>query len=350
MISKIIPEESIHLTQKAIDKADNIVIISHINPDGDALGSSLGLYHFLFSQGKQTRVIMPNAFPSFLSFLPNSGDILIYEDYQDEAIDLIETANLIFCLDFNQLKRTGDLGEIIGKSKAAKILIDHHPFPDTFANITMSHPEIASTSELIFRLICRMGSFTEMNLPSAECICTGILTDTGALSYNSNSPEIYTIVAELIKKGVDKDKLYKDLYNTNSVNRMQLMGYLLSQKMKLYPEYQTAIIALTQEVQVKYNHKKGDSEGFVNLPLSIKDIHFSIFVKEDTDYVKMSFRSQGNFPTNTFASRYFNGGGHLNASGGESHLTIDETLSRIESVLPAFFAEWVEANKQDEQE
>ncbi len=340
MITKIIAEENIHLADKAIDKAENIVILSHINPDGDAIGSSLGLYHFLFSQGKQTRVIMPNALPSYLHFLPDCGDILIYEDYQDEAIDLIETADLIFCLDFNVLKRIGELEQYVVASKATKILLDHHPYPDTFANITISHPEIASTSELVFRLICRMGYFTELNLHCAECICTGMMTDTGGFSYNANSPEIYSITAELIKKGVDKDRLYQHLYNNYSAERMQLMGYLLSQKMFLYPEYETAIIVLSKEEQERYHHKKGDSEGFVNLPLSIVGIRFSIFVKEEKSQVKLSFRSQGDFPTNSFAKEYFGGGGHLNASGGESSLTLEETVGLLQKVIPDYYNTW----------
>jgi bifunctional oligoribonuclease and PAP phosphatase NrnA len=345
MISKIILEDLISQTKKAIDKAESIVIISHINPDGDAIGSSLGLYHFLFSQGKETRVIMPNSFPNFLNFLPDCSDILIFEDYQDEAIDIIESADLVFCLDFNQLKRIGNMEEVVRNCSAVKILIDHHPFPDNFANITISYPEIASTSELIFRLICRMGYFTEMNVQSAESICTGIMTDTGAFSYNSNSPEIYTIVAELIKKGVDKDGLHRKLYNNYTAQRIQLMGHLLSQKMKIFPEYQTAIIALSKKEQETYQHKKGDSEGFVNLPLSIQGITFSIFLKEEIDNIKMSFRSQGDFPTNTFASTYFNGGGHLNASGGESQQSMDDTLAYIEHILPSFYKEWI--NKQE---
>ena len=349
MISKIILEDLISQTKKAIDKSTSIVIVSHVNPDGDAIGSSLGLYHFLFSQGKETRIIMPNSFPNFLNFLPDSSDILIYDDYQDEAIDLIESADLVFCLDFNQLKRVGAMEDVIKNCKATKILVDHHPFPDTFANITISHPEIASTSELIFRMICRMGYFTEMNIHSAECICTGIMTDTGAFSYNSNSPEIYTIISELIKKGVDKDALHRKLYNNYSAQRMQLMGYLLSQKMKIYAEYGTAIMVLSLAEQETYHHKKGDSEGFVNLPLSIHGITFSIFLKEETDTIKMSFRSQGNFPSNTFANCYFNGGGHLNASGGEGLGTIEETVTYIESILPAFYQEWVDNNNNNKE-
>lgn len=342
MITKIIPEEKIIQAHKAIDRAERIVIISHIGPDGDALGSALGLYHFLFSLDKETRIIMPNAFPAFLNFLPSSSDVLIYEDYQDESEDLVASADIIFCLDFNQLKRIGKLGELVEKAKGIKIMLDHHPLPDAFANISISHPEIASTSELVFRLICRMGYFSEITKQCAECICCGIITDTGGLSYNSNSPEIYTIVAELIKKGVDKDAMYRHLYSNYSADRMRLMGYVLSEKMKIYSEYQTAIISLTKKEQTKFQPQKGDTEGFVNLPLSITDIMFSVFLKEEDDQIKISFRSQGDFPTNKFASELFSGGGHLNASGAESKLSLEETVSKIENALPAYYQEWNE--------
>lgn len=337
MITKIIPEEKIISVLKSINKAAKIAIVTHKSPDGDAIGSSLALYHFLFSQEKETTVIVPDSFPKYLDILPSSSEILVYEGNETQVIETIKQCDLVFCLDFNNLKRIGKLNTHIAGSNAKKIMIDHHPDFIEFADITISHSEIASTSELIFRLICRMGYFSEMTNETAECICAGMLTDTGGLAFNSNSPEIYTIFAELLRKGVDKDSLYRHLYNNYSENRMRLMGYVLAEKMKIYPEYHTAIVALDKSDLEKYDYQTGDTEGFVNMPLSIDSVYFSIFIRQDNDRVKLSFRSQGDFPANKVAAEIFGGGGHLNAAGAESLQPIDETVKRIEEALPRYF-------------
>jgi len=337
MITKIIPEEKIISVLKSINKAAKIAIVTHKSPDGDAIGSSLALYHFLFSQEKETTVIVPDSFPKYLDILPSSSEILVYEGNETQVIETIKQCDLVFCLDFNNLKRIGKLNTHIAGSNAKKIMIDHHPDFIEFADITISHSEIASTSELIFRLICRMGYFSEMTNETAECICAGMLTDTGGLAFNSNSPEIYAIFAELLRKGVDKDSLYRHLYNNYSENRMRLMGYVLAEKMKIYPEYHTAIVALDKSDLEKYDYQTGDTEGFVNMPLSIDSVYFSIFIRQDHDRVKLSFRSQGDFPANKVAAEIFGGGGHLNAAGAESLQPIDETVKRIEEALPRYF-------------
>ena len=230
----------------------------------------------------------------------------------------------------------GKMADAVLKASADKILVDHHLHPDTYAKIKVSYPEISSTSELIFRLICRMGDFSMINLACAECIYTGMMTDTGGFTYNSNNHEIYAIIAELIKLGVDKDAIYRKVFNTYSEDRLRLMGYCLFHKMKVYPEYKTALITLTLKELSQFNYVNGDSEGFVNIPLSIAGIDFSVFMREDTDKIKISFRSQGTFPSNKVAADLFHGGGHLNASGGESSTTLAEAVKKFEDALPDY--------------
>ena len=333
MISKIIAEELIHKVQKAIDKVEKIVIVVHVGPDGDAMGSAMALWHYLMTIEKEPVVIVPTAFPDFLKWMPGAECVLVYEDAKEVSDKMLENAELIFALDFNVPKRLEKMEQAVINSKAPKILIDHHLHPGDFAQIVVSYPEIASTSELVFRLICRMGDFSKINLACAECIYTGMMTDTGGFTYNSNKYEIYIIISELIKLGVDKDSIYGKVYNTYSADRMRLMGYSLYKKMKVFPEYKAALITLTAEELKEFNYKNGDSEGLVNMPLSIDGIIFSVFMREETDKIKISLRSQGTFPANKVSADLFNGGGHLNAAGGESYLTLIETQKKFEDAL-----------------
>lgn len=337
MLTKIIAQSNIDHFIKWFDRAENIVIVSHVAPDGDAVGSSLGLWHFLNSQGKNANVILPNAFPDFLRWMPGSKDILFYDRYKEFADKLIFEADVICCLDFNVLSRIDNMAEAIQNSPARKILIDHHLYPGDFCGITISHPEISSTSELVFRLICRMGYFEEITKQGAECIYTGMMTDTGGFTYNSNSREIYFIISELLSKGIDKDEIYRKVYNTYSECRLRLMGYILS-NMKVYDEYNAALITLTGKEQKNFDYIRGDSEGFVNIPLSIKNVIFSCFLREDTEKgnIKISFRSVGDFPTNKLAAEFFNGGGHLNASGGEFTGKMEDAIALFEKALEAY--------------
>jgi phosphoesterase RecJ-like protein len=336
MISKIIAEDLIFKVEKAIGNVDKIAIVAHIGPDGDAIGSSLALWHYLMTIDKEPTVIMPNAFPNFLAWMPGSEKILVYDNDKEQADSILASSELIFTLDFNTVSRLGKMADTILTSTAPKILIDHHLHPDDFANIVISYPEISSTSELIFRLICRMGDFSKINLACAECIYTGMMTDTGGFTYNSNKEEIYTIISELIKIGVDKDELYRKVFNTYSVDRMRLMGFCLYKKMKIYSEYRAALITLTAKELSFFNYINGDSEGFVNIPLSIKGVDFSVFMREDNGMVKVSLRSQGTFPANKVASDLFNGGGHLNAAGGESYIPLTDTITKFEDALPDY--------------
>ena len=269
--------------------------------------------------------------------MPGSKDILLYDRYKEFADKLINEADIICCLDFNSLKRIEEMADSVATSPARKILIDHHLYPEDFCRIVISHPEISSTSELVFRLICRMGYFSDISREGAECIYTGMMTDTGGFTYNSNNREIYFIISELLSKGIDKDDIYRKVYNTYSESRLRLMGYVLS-NMKVYREYNSALISLTKEEQGKFDYIKGDSEGFVNIPLSIKNVRFSCFLREDTErrIIKISLRSVGTFPCNKLAAEFFNGGGHLNASGGEFTGTMAEAKQVFEEALKKY--------------
>lgn len=337
MLSKVIAQANIDHFAKWLDHAERMVIVTHVGPDGDAIGSSLGLWHFLNSQEKTANIIVPNAFPDFLKWMPGSKDILQYDRYKEFADQLIAEADVICCLDFNALSRIDAMADTVRNSPARKILIDHHLHPEDFCRIVISHPEISSTSELIFRLICRMGYFSDITKQGAECIYTGMMTDTGGFTYNSNNREIYFIISELLSKGIDKDAIYRKVFNTYSESRLRLMGHVLTQ-MKVYPEYRTALISLTEKEQKQFSYIRGDSEGFVNIPLSIKNVVFSCFLREDTEkpMIKISLRSVGTFPCNQLAAEFFGGGGHLNASGGEFYGTMEEARQVFEQALEKY--------------
>ena len=328
MLSKIISQANIDHVEKWFERADKVVIVSHVSPDGDAIGSSLGLYHFLLSQDKTVHVIVPNAFPDFLKWMPGAKDIIQYNRYKDFADKLINEADVLCVLDLNVLSRLDEMKDVVEQSPARKMLVDHHLYPGDFARITISHPHISSTSELVFRLICQLGNFSDLTKEAAECIYTGMMTDTGAFTYNSNNREIYLIIGELLSLGIDKDEIYRNVYNNNSENRLRLQGYVLYEKMQLFPQFNAALIALSRDEQKNFHYMKGDTEGLVNMPLSIKGICFSVFLREDTekDMIKISLRSVGTFPCNQVAAEFFNGGGHLNASGGEFYGPLEEAI------------------------
>ncbi len=338
MFTKVIAQANIDHVEKWFVRAEKVVIVTHVSPDGDAVGSSLGLSHFLYSQGKRVHAIVPNAFPDFLRWMPGAKDIIRYDKYAEFANKLIEEADVICCLDFNALSRIDQMADAVAKSPARKLMIDHHPDPEAFCQITISHPEISSTSELVFRLICRLGNFEDIAKEIAECIYTGMMTDTGGFTYNSNSQETYFIISELLSKGIDKDEIYRKVYNTYSEGRLRLMGYVLYEKMQVFPPFHAALICLTKEEQKRFSYAKGDTEGFVNIPLSIKGIIFSAFFREDTekDLIKISLRSTGTFPCNRVATEYFNGGGHLNASGGEFYGTMEEAVELYKQALVTY--------------
>ncbi len=333
MQTQIIAQDKVAQAREMISSAERIVVISHLSPDGDAVGSSLGMCHLLKALGKQPTVVLPNRFPAFFAWLDGAADILIFELDNKVVQNAIVNADLLICLDFNSLKRINGVKPLVEQCKAPKILVDHHLNPETFADLVISHPEISSTSELVYCLIDQMGWHDKITKACAEAIYVGMMTDTGNFSYMSQQPEIYTIISELLRIGIDKDAIYRRVYTNYSESRMRLMGYCLVEKMKVYPKQRTAVISLSREELNRFNIQVGDTDGFVNIPLSIEGIERSVFVREEEKKVKLSFRSQGDVPVNTIASEHFGGGGHLNAAGGESYMPLDATLRKLEKII-----------------
>lgn len=345
-LSDTIPPQKVEEIMASIDRSEKIVITTHLSPDGDALGSSLALYHYLKNRGLNARIIVPNSFPNFLKWMKGANEIDIYEYNPAAAKHILSNADLIFCLDYNISKRVGDMGTALETSTAKKILIDHHLSPGEDFDVIVSHPGISSTSELIFRLLFQAGKYETLTRAEAECIYCGMMTDTGGFTYNSSDPEIFEIISLLLRKNVDKDAIYSQVFHNYSADRFRLLGFTLSQRMEVYPELHSALIHLTREDQAPFRFSKGDTEGFVNYPLSIKNIIFSTFIREDEGVIKLSFRSQKSFPCNEFAAEFFNGGGHLNASGGEFYGTYQEALNTYSRGLKKYEEKLKEANKE----
>jgi phosphoesterase RecJ-like protein len=316
-----------------LDSSDNILIISHINPDGDAIGSQLALYHYLASKGKKAGMMCPNNLQEFLKWMEGSDKINIFIRKRKKCISLIEAADLILMMDFNQPNRLGEAEKYVTGSTAVKVVIDHHLEPHDFAKPVISDPSRCSTSEVVHEMVTIMNGGPFVNKSYSEDIYVGIITDTGNFEHGSYTGRTLRIIADLLESGVDKDQVLNIVYNNFSAERMRLLGMALNKRMTVLTEYRTAYIHLTKKDLEDYNHVKGDTEGFVNLPLSIKGINFSVLFVEKDNFVKLSFRSKGKFPVNEFASRYFAGGGHRNASGGEYYDTLENTIKYFLKVL-----------------
>lgn len=333
MISRVINESSIKRLRQYLEESETIVITCHVSPDGDAVGSSLAMYHVLLSLGKNVKVVTPDMIPQNLTFLPGAKEILPYTRYEQFVSQLFNSADLVLCLDFNAPYRVDRMSEVLVSSPARKVLIDHHIDPADFTDLVISYPEMSSTCLLVFRVLCRLELFSKIDKHAAECIYTGMMTDTGNFTYNSADPDIYTIIAELLKKGVNKDDIYQRVCNTFSESRIKLNGYATSQKMQIFPEHKAALITLNQEELKLYNYEKGDTESLVNIPLSTPGIVYSVFLRDDKEYIKVSTRSKGDFPVNKICEKYFNGGGHKNAAGGEFRGSLQECIDVFMSIL-----------------
>lgn len=314
----------------------NIAIITHRNPDGDAIGSALALYNLFIKMGHLVDVLVPNKIPDFLKWMKHCDKIHIVCNQKDKAVEIIEKSSLIFAVDFNDLGRIDTINKHITISKAYKVLIDHHPNPDPLADLIISKTAASSTAELVYSFIKTLKLSKQIDKDVAECIYCGIMTDTGCFNFNSSRAETFQTVAELIDFGINKDKIYDLVYDNFSNSRMKLMGYCLDKKMVYLEEYNTAYISLSQKELKEYNFKIGDAEGFVNMPLSIKGVLMSALFIENKDRVKISLRSKGDFAVNKIASEYFNGGGHANASGGESYESLENTVNKFVNLLPKF--------------
>lgn len=327
-------KEDIFAIQQVLATPKKIAIIPHRSPDGDAMGSTLALYHFLLKLNHQPVVIAPNDFPNFLAWLPGSETVLIYENDKANCTKIIQEAEMVFTLDFNALHRTGEMEHVLNKVTVPMVMIDHHQKPDSYATYTYSDTIFGSTCEMIYNFITFLGQKELIDKTIASCIYTGITTDSGSFRFPSTTGTTHRIVADLIDLGINNSEIHNQLFDNNSYNRLQLLGRAL-QNMKVFPEFKTSYITLSQKELDEFQYEKGDTEGIVNYGLTIKGIHFAaIFIEHrDENIIKISFRSQGNFDVNQFARDHFNGGGHINAAGGKSYESMRETIKRFELLI-----------------
>ena len=335
----ILSEAELMQLRSIIAAAADIVVIGHVNPDGYAIGSTLAWTNYLLSEGKSVSLIVPDKYPDFLNWLPNTDKILRHDKHPEKTELLVASADLIFCLDFNTLSRSEALADHIASAKAAKVLVDHHPNPDDLFNLTISHPDMSSTCELVFRLVWQLGAFERLGHHFAvPCYC-GMMTDTGGFTFNSTRPEIFFIISQLLTKGIDKDKIYRNVYNVASESKIRLWGYVLYEKMEYDAARHAAFFTLTRADLKRFNYIKGDTEGLVNMPLQIKGTRLSISLREDTDrdnLVWVSLRSVDDFNCTEMAAAFFNGGGHFNASGGRLNCSIEEAAEITRKAIKTF--------------
>ncbi|MDE6300416.1 MAG: bifunctional oligoribonuclease/PAP phosphatase NrnA [Muribaculaceae bacterium] len=333
MIKPLDADKEIARLGQLIDQSENIVVVTHMSPDGDAIGSSTAFRGVMETLGKDVRIVIPDMMLESLRKVPGSKEVIDAKRYPDFARKLIADADLIVCLDFNTPERVAQLGKHILEAQAPKVLIDHHLHPADFAEVTISRPEMSSTCYLLFKVLCALGLFPNLDRDTATDILTGMMTDTGNFSYNASDPEIYVVVSELMKLGADKEGIYRHQFNTDSLDAIRLNSFALLERMKVWPEYGAALIRLTREELNRFHYTKGDTEGLVNRPLAIPGIVYSMFMREEDDYVKVSMRSLGEVPVNRMCADHFGGGGHLNAAGGEYRGTLDSAVELFKSLL-----------------
>jgi bifunctional oligoribonuclease and PAP phosphatase NrnA len=326
----------------------DVVIFSHFNPDGDAIGSALALHLFLKKLGHSAHVIIPNPFPTFLSWMKGSEDVVIYEKNPDKSIELIRNAGVLFILDFNAPGRIKKAEKSLLAASGIKILIDHHPQPEIFTDYLFSDTEVSSTAELVYEFMVALNKEKDIDQDIATSIYTGIMTDTGNFSYNSSRKRTFEIVAELMTYNINKNYIYSKVYDNFSHNRMKLLGYCLHEKMKVFPESGASYICLNLKELEDFHYEPGDTEGFVNYPLSIKGIVFSAFFSEQKGVIRISLRSKGSFAVNKIAEKYFKGGGHINAAGGESRLTMEATILKFKAILKDYAEEILKSAENSE--
>jgi len=319
-----------------INAAENILIITHKSPDGDAIGSSLAMQHYLQRLGKASRVMVPDLFPSFLSWMPGASDLIVFEKDEQTGKGLIEEAELIFLLDFNTPSRTGKIAEHLPKSGTPCIMMDHHRGPDSFPDVLFSDIEVCSTAQMVFEFIEASGQLDRVTLDIAACIYCGIMTDTGSFRFPSVTAKTHLIAAALIGMGLDHAHIHRMVYDTSLPDRLKLIGFALSERLEVLPAFRTALISLTHEQLIHFNHRPGDTESLVNQALSIEGVRFAAFFREGNNEVRCSFRSVGDFDCNAFARAHFNGGGHINAAGGTDSLPVGNVIEKFKLLLPAY--------------
>ncbi len=310
-----------------------VTLVTHENPDGDAIGSAIGLGEVLKNYGHEVKIIVPNDYPEFLHWFSTEIEILVYDRKKNRGKAILEETQILFCLDFNEAKRAARMEkQILGFSKP-KVLIDHHPNPTHFCDLMISEPIYSSTAELVFDVVKKLKLEKYINHNAAEALFAGIMTDTGSFSHNISRPNTFKVVAKLMEWGIDTEKVHAAVYHNFSAHRMKLLGHCLGQKMQVFPEYRAAVIWLSQKELEEFEFQPGDTEGFVNYPLSINNIVFSALFIEKKDHVKVSFRSKGDFPSNEFSRNHFDGGGHLNAAGGETKLSLEKSVEKFTQLL-----------------
>lgn len=323
-----------------VTDAERMLVVGHTNPDGDAIGSTLTWAEYLRQQGKKVTVVMPDQYPDFLRWMPGNETIVRYDKHPDDVERLFREVDVIFCLDFNTPSRISDkLAQHLIASPAEKVLIDHHIGPNINSILTISFPEMSSTSEMVFRLLWQLGAYDMMTRNMAVTTYCGMMTDTGGFTYNSTRPEIYYIISQLLAKGIDKDKIYRNVYHTFSDYRLRLTGYVLYEKLRILTPLRASYYILTRADLKRFHYIKGDAEGLVNMPLQMKGHRLSISMRQDTEkdnLIWVSLRSVDDFPCNEMAARFFNGGGHKNASGGRLFCSITEAEKIVHEAVKAY--------------
>ncbi|SNU03345.1 phosphoesterase RecJ domain-containing protein [Prevotellaceae bacterium MN60] len=339
MLKDIMTDGECSTLRSLLENTQTVVLCCHQNPDGDALGSMLAMGEVLRQMGKEPLMVVPDQYPDYLHWLPNSEKLVRYDKRPEYVDTVLKIADLIICLDFNAFSRTDEMASALASSPAKKVLIDHHPEPDIDATVCVSHPEASSTAELVFRVVWQLGYFEQLGKHFAGPIYCGMMTDTGGFTYNSNHPDIFLIISQLLTKQIDKDKIYRNVYHNYSEHRLRLVGHVLCNRLVVDEKRHAAFYTLSREDLKRFHFIKGDAEGLVNMPLQIKGLKLSISLREDTDRdntIWVSLRSVDDFPCNEVAARFFNGGGHLNASGGRLNCSLDEAVEIVKKALVAF--------------
>ncbi len=334
----ILDMQNFEAFKELIGSPKTIAIVTHPKPDADALGSSLGLAGYLKKKGHRIQVITPTDYPKFLQWMTGNEEVINFEaeGNAEKASRIFTQADIIFCLDFPSLNRIGEIGEIVRASPAKKVLIDHHLEPEQFADFTLSETRAAATCQLIYELIVKLGDADLIDEFIAECLYAGIMTDTGSFRHSNTTKEVHLVCADLIDKGVSITKINRLVYDTNTEARMRFLGFALKDKLVVLPEYRLAYFAIRAEELDQFHHQTGDTEGLVNYGLSIENIIFSALFTERDGVIRISFRSVGDFSVNEFSRKYFNGGGHKNAAGGRSTLSLDETVKKFLGIMPTY--------------
>jgi phosphoesterase RecJ-like protein len=323
--------------KELLAKPKQIVITTHHKPDGDAMGSSLGLYNYLIQKGHHVKVITPTDYPQFLDWMPGNEEVIIYTDHTEAANELINKAEVICCLDFNALIRINEMGEVIRQASAYKVMIDHHLEPEDFDDWRLWNINACASAQLVFEFITNvMDEQHLINKDVAACLYTGIMTDSGSFRFPLTTSTVHRIVAQLIDAGADNSRIHQLVYDNSSEGRLRFLGFCLSEKLEILPEYHTALITVTRQELERFQIITGDTEGVVNFALSITGIKLAAFIVERPDKVKLSLRSRGEFPANEICKKYFNGGGHRNAAGGQTADSLENVIKQFKSILPEY--------------